>query len=1288
MRKITNIRYDGKGKPYLLPDKLKVLYSYRIDFFFVSLLLLLSILYFRDILENDALLLFGEVAHGDLQYALTIDEHLFHHLSNLPIHAPKLLLLSILYPLQIILGDLLAVKVFTILTLFLAATLVYLANKQFVSRFEGNRRGYYWLPASCFVGSLVIMYNPWTIDEIHHHYWLVLSLAASYLLIAVIDSYIRSKERNNVNQFILIAFSTSLVATQPQSVIIYFLPMLAIYLTVNLIFHRPKILSKHTAKKISSLVIITFACNLFWLVPVIQALTADRTSQGLGFVASVPSEESEGFVTYGIVHENVDQLSRRATIQNVLKGTGDWVWITGGFNPDPSIKINNIDLWEGLAFLPLSFIFLFFFIRSPIGKDSIYMVVFFIALVILSVILATGSYYNDIYKRFFLDFPFGEAIRDPYKFSGLYFVAVSFFASASLYRMDRKSLEKNIVIFLLMAGLILSWGWVGLTGNLNGHLTEALLPYPHDLSDVSEYLHREYGINSSSDTKGKIFWYPAGGERTQLQYSSVPQKSTESLPNLILPPYQLNYVNDLIMKNDTSFISLLEYLGVQYLVIREDYVGNEDNVSSPEFQELQRRAQNLKAILHENIVFESGRFGVYKLNTNSPVSVSHAISAGTDDLSKVVRVAGESEYLNNIQVGPFLDDDSLIVSDLQPPESSRGAITTVDATSEHHLPTRYWSTGAINGGWLNTIRPYLNSFGIETWQFDYNKGSIFTWGEKYLPSNYTLENAKILTTFDFNSPDEIRQWNSSHLKSQLLEHKNNAMRVVLNSSNLGWKRIESPAFGVSADGVYVAKLGIRYENAEGVHLKLTEYGKNDVIINSTVVQNIGTGTSDWKDIIFSYRPSSKEVTSIGLSIWHGHLTKQPLPNVLWIDSVRIYEVSNQQLVENSISIPFKVDSNNNNDDYKLFVRYLESPQGGLISAALEDSSLIQISTFSPHSKFVWSDLGNYTLNQGSHTMTFTNERGFNAINAILLIQKDQFEAIKGQIQDWVNRNSSTAIYIFEGESDMNGNNTTIVGGESFSGNEMILMNTTAWKQFDVKKEGDYKIWIKGSGMFTVIIDDHKEIVNATMNRPTFSGSFQLKEGGSRLEITPLKDLSIGLADNTRNINASDDINVIDSVWLVSDSNGLHELLDDDDDSNVSLNQMQVAATPISNKLWSSQKYEIKLNNITTTKPLMISLAEPFNPDLKAAIYTKDGLSKVENLIPLFYSLKSGIYIDSLAPDARVVIYDANAPLQWFAVSCFISLASYMLLILSANMKLTNWFKGLVCNLNRAMKQRI
>ena len=90
--------------------------------------------------------------------------------------------------------------------------------------------------------------------------------------------------------------------------------------------------------------------------------------------------------------------------------------------------------------------------------------------------------------------------------------------------------------------------------------------------------------------------------------------------------------------------------------------------------------------------------------------------------------------------------------------------------------------------------------------------------------------------------------------------------------------------------------------------------------------------------------------------------------------------------------------------------------------------------------------------------------------------------------------------------------------------------------------------------------------------------------------------------------------------------------------------------------------------------------------IKGRIYTKDGLSKVENLIPLFYSL-AGIYIDSLAQDGKVVIYDTRATLEWFAVGSIISLASYVLLILSSIVKSTKWFKGLVYDVNRLIKQR-
>jgi hypothetical protein len=183
MKKSTDSYYVIKNKICSVESKFYVFYSHKLDFFFLSLLLVLSIILFKDVLTSDSILV-----HGDYRFALTVDEHIFHLLDRLPVHASKLPLSLILYPLKVVFGDTGAEKVFTMLTLFLSAAFVYIANKYMVSRFEGTK--HYWLLASCFVGSLVFIYNPWTIHKIYHHYWLVVSVAASYLLIAVIDSYL------------------------------------------------------------------------------------------------------------------------------------------------------------------------------------------------------------------------------------------------------------------------------------------------------------------------------------------------------------------------------------------------------------------------------------------------------------------------------------------------------------------------------------------------------------------------------------------------------------------------------------------------------------------------------------------------------------------------------------------------------------------------------------------------------------------------------------------------------------------------------------------------------------------------------------------------------------------------------------------------------------------------------------------------------------------------------------------------------------------------------------------
>ncbi|MGH9877336.1 MAG: hypothetical protein ACRD5H_06840, partial [Nitrososphaerales archaeon] len=582
--------------------------STRIDYVCVCILLLLSIIYFADLLTNDYV-----VAHGDLKYALTISEHFSHHLDSLATHASKLPFLLILFPLQMVLGDNLAEKAFIVFILFLSVVFVYFANKYFISHIN-NTTSDRWLSLSSLAGTFIFLYNPWTINKIHHHYWLVLSLAASYLIIASIDKLLLSKRFYEPKQIIVLAMAGAAMATQPQSPLIYFVPMIALYFLSRLAILRTRVFSVFQLRKArlalwySCQVTLVIACNLFWLMPslgYVQSGSAEESAESgeypmMNFTTNtdrtvtLPSASSH--VSYGRVEENVDQLSRRATLLNVLQGTSAWVW-GGDATPDQSIVINGANVWEVIAYFPLIISILFFLMAPRKSIRNVFSICFALLLA-LSIFLSTGSYYSSVYKEAFLNLPLGEAIRDPYKFSGLYFLATSFFASALISIVSNARKSVKVTLLSSIFAITLLWGWVGLTGNLNSHLGESLLPYPADLERTINYLY------SQDNDRGSILWYPAGADVSRLQYSSIPELSTSSFQSLELSEYERNYIDHLTNYRDEMLITLLEYLGVHYVIVRDDLKGGPSE-SPPELTE---KIEGAKQLLREKQVYSFGRF--------------------------------------------------------------------------------------------------------------------------------------------------------------------------------------------------------------------------------------------------------------------------------------------------------------------------------------------------------------------------------------------------------------------------------------------------------------------------------------------------------------------------------------------------------------------------------------------------------------------------------------------------------------------------------------------------------
>ena len=72
-------------------------------------------------------------------------------------------------------------------------------------------------------------------------------------------------------------------------------------------------------------------------------------------------------------------------------------------------------------------------------------------------------------------------------------------------------------------------------------------------------------------------------------------------------------------------------------------------------------------------------------------------------------------------------------------------------------------------------------------------------------------------------------------------------------------------------------------------MKIIEYNQDKKIIGTKHVKSVGSGSFDWQTITIDYAPENPETKYIQLQIWHGHETTQPLPNIIWIDNVKVYK---------------------------------------------------------------------------------------------------------------------------------------------------------------------------------------------------------------------------------------------------------------------------------------------------------------------------------------------------------------------------------------------------------------
>ncbi|MCK5123111.1 MAG: hypothetical protein KAQ87_03110 [Candidatus Pacebacteria bacterium] len=1056
----------------------KFLKNNKYELLFLLLLLGASFCFYYEMMTSVNHILI----HGDFKYALTVSEHIAHHFNNLCEHPPKILFLSILYIFGILFSDIFAEKLFTVFILWLSLLFIYFAHKYFIQKIY-DKKNKLLIQFSAFLGTVIFLFNPWTINKFSHHYWLVLSLAASYLLITEVDKLINSK-KNLLKRNIWIAFLFFIIATQVQSLIIYFFPMIALYFLMMLLRNKKIFLKKLISKKIILCLTVVILLNFIWIFPAINTIFSE---------SSTPS-------SYGMVEENVDMLSRRAIILNIFQYASGWIWGAGHSGITYfDIFYNEINVWTLmiLSIIIIATSSLFFsnkYLKSRKQKDYF---VYFNLLFFFSIIFSSGSklpVIGDLYKWLFLNFPLGWAIRDPYKNVGLVVISLGFLYISS-FLFFQQTIKKGKMFLVRFLGILfiippIIWGWPILTGNLNGNLT--LVEYPIDLITTINNLHKQENINEHN-----ILWYSKG--TSELSYGSIPQLSSNSFNLLELQPSLKNHIDTVISNEGINELkSIFEKLGIKYIVLRSDFNNKyEDQLKT----DIATMTEIEKMFNQEFILRHSSEnWKIYKIdNPKQMLSIApRIVSSSNLNFSKMFKYNSPFvEFIN-----PLLDNNlTIISSDYNSSVINKYLIKT---NSEHHNPKKYWSLGSFSGSWLNSINPYFKKFELENWQFDFEKGLVFTWSPAILKEKISFETVNLIEEFNFEKNEcEFKSLSLPIINISLDEKSKSGlsslMAKISEGDNQEWKVISSDFINLKENNYYKISMFMSGKDIDGLHTKIFYYNRSNKKID---VDFISSGTSkdfDFKDFEKIFR-MPKGATKAKIQIWT--LQNEEKESYYWIDDMKIYDL-NEFTEPNILEIPFKIKES---DYYHLFIRNFQNEKGGEIGISLDKKEIKRIQTEDQLNEFVWQEIAQINLDKGKHKLILDNIDGFNAVNLFALIPEKEYQNLEQETDNLVR--DKRLIYILEAESDIyreNALKSNKFKGKASNGEVLqFLPNSKTWQEIEIPRDGNYRMALKLKGSFEIKINNQIFQANSEKLDFVYLDQIYLKKGKHKIEINPLK----------------------------------------------------------------------------------------------------------------------------------------------------------------------------------------
>jgi hypothetical protein len=789
------------------------------------------------------------------------------------------------------------------------------------------------------------------------------------------------------------------------------------------------------------------------------------------------------------------------------------------------------------------------------------------------------GFHNPIY-RIIADPEFSQSwiFRDPFKMSlgalGIFLFALSVtivkLSQSSIWIGRKLALIGRESIIIGLAVLVILWDPVQKT-------SETLAPsvVPHAYLTTATYLE-ENNLGPAifiPDSGSKYTW--TENANLQTQFLAMTNTDRSSGPAITQNPKAREFLTYSLQTGDYKGLGL----AARSVVLDASF-------TSPKYDQLKDQliVNNASSIDEHLFYLKNNNFQDVRIQQGNPIYL-----IGSVDYS----VVGELAPFNVPVV--FMDPYYSTIT-----ESHSSMSISFDPKGGD--PAKGWVKGyshdPLHGEWHH----YLTKNGIQNWQSDNDKGFTFTSATKLIDVD-AISDDDILTSWTFGSAEEIASWRVVTPEKQagathVLSQHDETLQVTLWNSTQGWKVIRSPLMNVDPSHTYKLTLDAKGENTLRVHTKLVEYDEQNKVAFSKNLNVLGDGTFDWKEATYQYSPSSENVTQVQLQVWHGHESDKPLPNKIWLDNLRLYDLTKHYSypsVEDVIDIPAT-------GDYVALIRYLKSPAGGSMVLHIDNQSL-RLDSRNNLTTFVWERLQLAPLKAGDHKVILESVEGFNAVNIAAVVPlSDAWDGVMSTQLE-----GKTLLMIFPADNALYHKNATVTKSQvDVRGSIHYDFNGKSWREIAIVRDGAYMLALRGTGIFQGKIAEHP-IDFTTDGEFAYSPILDLKKGSYMLEIQGSED------------------SLLQSVWVYSTEagNSIKSLLTPKTSTSQIISYER--ANPV---MWNI--------SISSQQSSIVNVAQFYDPLWEARVYVGDQLIETAQPIPL-YGLMTGFQINTTGENLRVIL---------------------------------------------------